>query len=71
MTERQAAKDQDEAAYLDTLKTYSSSPGAYPKLSETGSSKHLASIRKRINRVVDQEIGLIEFKNKVDSEELA
>ena len=57
------AKESEEAAYLDTLKKYSSVPGAYQKLSETGSSEHLVDIRKRINKVVAQEIGLIEFKN--------
>ena len=66
-----AAKNESEAAYLETLKNYSSTPGAYTKLSETGSSKHLTNIRKRINKVVEQEIGLIEFKNQVSGEELA
>lgn len=40
-------------------------------MSEEASSSHLKTIRKRINRIVDQEIGLVEFKNKVDSEDLA
>ena len=61
--EKAAAKEQSEAAYLDTLKEYSSKPGAYSKLSETGSSDHLKQIRKRINKIVEQEIGLVEFKN--------
>ena len=46
-------------------------PGAYNKLSDTGSSQHLKNIRKQINKVVEQEIGLIEFKNQVSGEELA
>ena len=56
-------KEAGEAAYLDTLKSYSTVPGAYTKLSETGSSDHLKNIRKRINKIVEQEIGLVEFKN--------
>ena len=44
-----AAKNESEAAYLDTLKKYSSEPGVYKPLSETGSSEHLKQIRKRIN----------------------
>ena len=68
---KDAAKEESEAAYLETLKNYSKVPGEYTKLSETGSSEHLKNIRKRINRVVEQEIGLIEFKNQHDSEELA
>ena len=46
-------------------------PGAFNKLSDTGSSEHLKNIRKQINKVVEQEIGLIEFKNQVSGEELA
>ena len=69
--ELEAAKNESEAAYLQTLKNYSSVPGAYKKLSETGSSEHLKNIRKRINKVVEQEIGLVEFKNQVSGEELA
>lgn len=65
------AKEASEAAYLDTLKSYSTVPGAFTKLSESGSSEHLRQIRKRINKVVEQEIGLIEFKNQVNGEELA
>ena len=68
---RNAAKEASEGAYLDELKKYSTVPGAFNKLSETGSSEHLIDIRKRINKVVDQEIGLIEFKKQVDGEELA
>ena len=30
-----------ESQYLDTLKSYSTVPGAFTKLSETGSSEHL------------------------------
>ena len=45
-------KNESEAAYLDTLKKYSTQPGAYQPLSETGSSEHLTQIRKRINKVV-------------------
>ena len=71
VTKKNAATAESEAAYLDTLKKYSSVPGAYSKLSETGSSQHLADIRKRINKVVQQEIGLVEFKNQVSGEELA
>jgi len=71
LSKEAAAKEAGEAAYLDTLKTYSTVPGAYTKLSETGSSDHLKQIRKRINKVVEQEIGLIEFKNQVSGEELA
>ena len=68
---KDAAKEESEAAYLETLKNYSKVPGEYNKLSETGSSEHLKNIRKRINRVVEQEIGLVEFKNQHDREELA
>ena len=50
--EKNAATEAAEAQYLDTLKSYSSVPGAYTKLSETGSSKHLADIRKKINKTV-------------------
>lgn len=66
-----AEKNESEAAYLDTLKSYSTTPGAYNKLSNTGSSEHLDTIRQRINKIVQQEIGLIEFKNQVSGEELA
>ena len=66
-----AEQEKKEAAYLDTLKQYSTVPGAYKPLSDTGSSEHLKQIRKRINKVVEQEIGLIEFKNQVSGEELA
>ena len=69
--QKAAEKDASEAAYLDTLKQYSSTPGAYKPLSETGSSDHLKQIRKRINKVVQQEVGLVEFKNQVSGEELA
>ena len=69
--QKAADKDQSEEAYLDTLKQYSTVPGAYKPLSETGSSEHLKQIRKRINRVVEQEIGLVEFKDQVKGEELA
>ena len=48
----EAEKEAGEAAYLDTLKSYSTVPGAYTKLEETGSSKHLTNIRKRINKIV-------------------
>jgi len=41
MAKVNAAKVEGEAAYLDTLKTFSTVPGAYTKLAETGSSKHL------------------------------
>ena len=41
LSQESAAKEQSEAAYLDTLKSYSTVPGAYTKLSETGSSEHL------------------------------
>ena len=68
---KNAAKEASEGAYLDELKKYSTVPGAFNKLSETGSSEHLIDIRKRINKVVDQEIGLVEFKKQVDGEELA
>ncbi len=69
--QRNAAKEDSEAAYLDTLKEASSVPGAFKKLSDTGSSEHLKTIRKRINKIVDQEIGLVEFKNQVSGEDLA
>jgi len=68
---KNADKEASDAVLLDTLKTYSTVPGAFKPLNETGSSAHLTSIRKRINKVVEKEIGLIEFKNKVDGEELA
>jgi hypothetical protein len=64
--EKNAAKEASEAAYLDELKSFSTKPGAYSKLSEEGSSHHLQGIRKTINKIVEQEIGLVEFKNKVD-----
>lgn len=64
-------KEASEGAYLDTLKTYSTVPGAYKPLSETGSSAHLINMRKRINKVVAQEIELIEFKSQVEEEMLA
>ena len=48
-----AAKEQSEAGYLDTLKQASTTPGAFNKLSETGSSEHLKQIRKRINKIVE------------------
>ncbi len=51
--QRNAAKEDSEAAYLDTLKEASSVPGAFKKLSDTGSSEHLKTIRKRINKIVD------------------
>jgi len=44
-----AENNESEAVYLDTLKEYSTVPGAYKPLSETGSSDHLKHIRKRIN----------------------
>lgn len=66
-----AAQESKEAAYFDTLKKYSTVPGTYKPLSETGSSEHLKQIRQRINKVVAQEIGLVEFKNQVNGEELA
>lgn len=69
--QKAATKESQEAAYFNELKNFSTTPGAYTKLSETGSSKHLKKIRKQINAIVDQEIGLVEFKNKVNSEELA
>jgi hypothetical protein len=52
VAKQNAVKDQDEAAYLNTLKTYSTVPGAYTKLSEKASSHHLSEIRKRINKIV-------------------
>ena len=71
LAKKNVDKETSEAAYLDTLKSYSTVPGAYSKLSDTGSSKHLKNIRARINKVVEQEIGLIEFKNQHAGEELA
>jgi len=52
LAKENAAKVESEAAYLDTLKSFSTVPGAYTKMSETGSSKHLTSIKKRINKIV-------------------
>jgi len=69
--QKAAALEASEAAYLDELKAASTQPGFHNKLSETGSSHKLDNIRKNINKIVDQEIGLIEFKNKVNGEELA
>jgi hypothetical protein len=69
--QRNAAQEDSEAAYLDTLKQASSTPGAFNKLSDTGSSDHLKTIRRRINKIVEQEIGLVEFKNQVSEEDLA
>ena len=59
-------KEASEAAYLENLKAASTQPGAFSKLGESGSSHHLEGIRKSINKIVDQEMGLIEFKNRVD-----
>ena len=64
-------KEASEAAYFDELKAASTQPGAFEKLSETGSSHTLEGIRKTINKIVEKEIGLVEFKNQVDQEELA
>ena len=40
----QAAKDANEAAYLDTLKKASTIPGAFNKLSEESDSAHISNI---------------------------
>ena len=45
IVQKNADKVAGEAEYFDTLKTYSTVPGAYNKLSETGSSEHLKHIR--------------------------
>lgn len=58
-TQKAATKEAQEAAYLDELKSFSTKPGAFTKLSETGSSHHLENIRKQINKVVEHEISLV------------
>jgi len=61
--QKQATKEASEAQYFDELKKFSTEPGAFSKLSETGSSHHLQDIRKKINKIVEQEIALVEFQN--------
>lgn len=56
-------KEASEAAYFDELKAASTQPGAFSKLSEDGSSHTLEGVRKTINKIVANEIGLVEFKN--------
>ena len=47
-------------------------PGAYDKLDASqGGSALQRSIREKINTIVQKEIDLVEFKNKVSTEELA
>ncbi len=52
-TQKNAAAEAADAQYFDSLKQAQSVPGAFSKLSETGSSKHLADIRKTINKTVE------------------
>ena len=68
----QAEKDKSEANYLATLKEANATPGAYNKLDASkGGSMLQRSIREKINSIVQKEIDLVEFKNKVSTEELA
>ena len=69
--EKQAAKVSEEAAYLDTLKAASTTPGIYTPLDTTAASPTLSNLKKKINSIVAKEIEGIEFKNKVSQEALA
>lgn len=67
----QNAKEAGEAGYLAQLKKFQSERGVFQPLSEEASSKHLADIRKQINRVVEQELAEVDFKAQLASEDLA
>ena len=69
---KQTEKESGEAAYLATLKEASTIPGSFNKLDTSkGGSQHQKMIREKINAIVEKEISLIEFKNKVATEALA
>ena len=70
-TAKEATRTADEAAYLDTLVKAGKEPGAFKKFSDEASSNHLRSVKRLINKVVQQEIDLVEFKDKVSKEDLA
>ena len=67
----QAAKDNEEAAYLDTLKAASTTPGTYTPLDTSAASETQSKLKKQINSIVAKEIEAIEFKEKVSQEALA
>ena len=69
--DQQNEKVAGEASYLDTLVKASTEPGAFSGLPEDSDSSHIKSIQKRINKIVNQEIALIEWKDAVNKEALA
>ena len=69
--QEQAAKDNEEAAYLDTLKAASTTPGTYTPLDTSAASETQSKLKKQINSIIAKEIEAIEFKEKVSQEALA
>jgi len=67
----QAQQNAEEAQYAEQLREFSTVPGAFKTVAEDSSSQHIRDIQAQINKIVKQEIELIEFKNQVSEEALA
>ena len=67
----QAAQTPNEDEYLEELKAINTQPGVFKTVAEDSNSEHTRSIQAQINKIVKQEIDLIEFKDAVSQEALA
>ena len=63
--------EEADAQYKADLQRYQSEPGAFTPFEINGDSGVLRDLQKRINQVVEQEIGLVEFKDQIGKEELS
>lgn len=62
VTDKLAAKNQSEQEYLASLRNANTTPGAFA-INTEASTEHLKYIKEKINKIVKQEIALLEFKD--------
>ena len=64
------SRRQQESSYLAALRKANTEIGAFSALNTESSSKHLTKIKERINKIVEQEIEFLQFKDKYTAEGL-